>query len=56
VIHYLPEDLPPDARDLALRGRIDGIEQRRKRVAQVEAAPTAVADVEYALEFFLERA
>jgi hypothetical protein len=56
VIDHLPEDLRLDARDLALRRRVDRIEQRRKRVAQAKAAATAVADVEYALELLLERA
>ena len=34
---------------------IDRIKQGRKRVAQVETAPAALADVENALKFFLER-
>jgi hypothetical protein len=56
VIHDLPEHLPLDAADLALRRRVDRIEQCRKCVTQVEAAAAAVADLEYALEFLFERA
>ena len=42
--------------DLAARRRVDGVEQRRERVAEAEAAATAVADVEDARELGIERA
>src|SRR5205823_9923889 len=56
VIHDLPEHPPLDARDFALRGSVHRVEQRGKGVAQAEAAAAAVADVEHAREFALERA
>jgi hypothetical protein len=55
VIDDVPEDFLVDSVHLTGRGLIDRIEQRRKRVAQAEATATAVADVEHALEFLLER-
>ena len=56
MIHDLPEHLPVHAGNFAVRGGIHGVEQRRKGVAQAEAAAATVADVEHALEFRLERA
>ena len=46
VVDDVPVDLLVDAVDFAGRRFIDGIEQRRERVAQTEAAAAAVADVE----------
>src|SRR5690242_18238866 len=44
-----------DAIEFAGGRSIDRVEQRRERIAKTEAAPTAVTDVEYTLEFFEER-
>ncbi len=55
VIHDLPVNLLVHAIELARRRSVDRIEQRGKRIAQAEAAATAVADVEDALQLFLER-
>ncbi len=54
VIYDFPVDLLVDPIDLARGGRVDGIKQCRKGVAQAEATTAAVADVEDALELFLE--
>ena len=40
---------------LAARRRVHGVEQRREGVAEAEAAPAAVADVEDARELLVER-
>jgi hypothetical protein len=54
------DDFPVDALihrgHLAGIGGVDRVEQRREGVAEAEAAATAVADVEDALELLLERA
>ncbi len=55
VIDDLPENLPLEAVDFAAGRGIDGLEQRRKGIAQTEAAPTAVADVENPRELLFER-
>src|SRR3954470_17458040 len=55
VIDDVPVDLLVDTIEFECRRRIDGVEQGRERIAQAEAAATAVTDVEDALEFFLER-
>ncbi len=49
LVDHLPVVLPGDAVDLHRLGGVHQVEQRRKRGAQVHAAPAAVADVEYAL-------
>ena len=51
VIDDLPVDLAIDAVELAARGGVYGIEQRRKGVAEAETAPAAMADVKDAAEF-----
>src|SRR5207253_7991614 len=48
--------LPIYAVDFHRRRVVDEIEQRGECVAQADAAPAAVADVENALEFLLEHA
>ena len=55
VIDDVPVDLLVDAIELERRARVDRVEQCREGIAQAEAAATAMADVEDALEFFLER-
>ena len=44
-----------DAVDFHRRGLVDEIEQRRECVAQADAAPAAVADVEDAVQFLVDR-
>ncbi len=51
MIHDLPVHLARDAVDFTGIGFVHGIEQRREGMAQAEAAPTSVADVEHPLEF-----
>ncbi len=55
MIHDFPVHALIDAVDLAGARGVDRVEQRRKCLAQAEAAATTVADVEHALEFLLER-
>jgi hypothetical protein len=52
VIDDVPVDPLVHALDFAARRSVDGVEQRRERVAQAEAAPATVADVENALQLF----
>ena len=54
VVDDLGEVLPVDAVELSGLGLVDEVEQRRKGVAEVEAAAAAVADVEDPLELLLE--
>src|SRR5579872_2609373 len=55
VVHHFPVDLAIDTIELhGLRG-VDRIEQCWKRVAEAEAAPAAVADLEHALELASDR-
>jgi hypothetical protein len=56
VIDDFPEDTLIDRGHLAGIGGVDRVEQRWEGVAEAEAAATAVADVEDALELLLERA
>src|SRR3954449_6672049 len=56
VVDDVPMDLLVDAIELERGARIDRIEQGGERMAEAEAAPTSVADVEHPLELFLERA
>ena len=44
-----------DALHLTDIGRVDQVEQAREGIAEIEAAPTAVTDVEDALHLLLER-
>src|SRR5690606_18098125 len=55
VIDDVPVDLLVDGLDLTRARLVHRIEQRGKRVAQVEAAATAVTDIEDALELLEER-
>jgi hypothetical protein len=55
VLDDLPVRLLRHLVHLAARRGVDGVEQRRERVAEAEAAAAAVADVEHALELFVER-
>src|SRR6185437_13764427 len=55
VVDHLPVDTLVDAVDLQGRRGIDGVEQRRKGIAQVEAATAAVTDLEDPRELLLER-
>src|SRR6266700_1007386 len=50
LVHDLPELRLLHAVDFESRARVHEIEERRKRRAQVDAAPAAVTDAEYALE------
>ena len=45
MIDDVPEDLAIRGVEFARRRCVDGVEQRRKRIAQREAASTAVTDV-----------
>lgn len=51
MIDDVPVNLFRYAVDLHRIGLVDRIEQGGKRIAQIETASTAVADVEHALEF-----
>ena len=55
VIDDVPEDLAVERGDFPGVGCVDPIEERRKCVAEAEAAATAVTDVEYPLELTGER-
>ncbi len=55
VIDHVPVDLLVDAIELQRFTRVDRVKKCREGIAQREATATAVADVEDALEFFLER-
>jgi len=55
MVDHLPIGLFIDAVELPGLRLVDQLEQRRKGVAQIEAAPAAVANIEYPLEFLLER-
>ncbi len=55
MIHDLPVGALIHTVDLTAGGRIDGVKQRRERLAQAEATPTAVTDIEHTLEFLLKR-
>src|SRR5262245_34206725 len=55
VVDHVPVDLLVDAIELQRLRRIDRVEQGREGIAQREATAAAVADVEDAFEFFLER-
>src|ERR1043165_719911 len=54
VIDDVPVDLLVDAVELERLARVDRVEQGREGIAQAEAAPAPVTDVEHALEFLLE--
>src|SRR5689334_24136978 len=56
VIDDVPVNLLVDAVELEGFGFVDGVEQRRERIAEAEAAATAMTDVEDAFELLLERA
>jgi hypothetical protein len=55
VIDDVPVNRLGNRIELHTLGLVDGIEQRRERMTQVEATPTPVANIEYALELFEER-
>ena len=55
VVHDIPVSLLVDGVELAGGRFVDGVEQGGERVAEREAAAAAVADVEHALQFFVER-
>ena len=55
VVDDLPVHLARHAVEFAGGRLVDRIEQRRKRVAQTEAATAAVADIEDAFEFRIQR-
>src|SRR5262245_15768298 len=55
VVDHVPVHLLVDPIELESFTRVDGVEERGEGVAKTEAAPASVADVEDALEFFLER-
>src|SRR5262249_11838450 len=50
LVHHLPEVLLGHTVDLQRRARVDEVEQRRKRGAEIDAAPAAVTYAEDALE------
>src|SRR5690606_3738352 len=55
VVDDLPVRLARYRIDLARVGLVDRVEQRRERVAQAEAAPAAMADIEDPLHLGIER-
>src|SRR5690606_19874039 len=55
VIDHIPVDLLVDGIELSGRRFVDRIEERREGVAKAEAAPTAVTDIEDALELLEQR-
>jgi hypothetical protein len=55
MVNNLPISFLIDAGELPGLRVVDQLEQRRKGVAQIEAAAAAVADIENPLEFLLER-
>src|SRR5687768_9759541 len=55
VIHDVPVHLLVDAIELERVARVDRIEQRGEGIAEAEAAPASMADVEDTRELALER-
>jgi hypothetical protein len=55
VIDYLPIVLLVHGIEVAGLRLVDQIEQRRKGVAEIEAASAAVADLEHPFELLIER-
>jgi len=55
VLYHLPVDAFVHAIELERRRGVDGIEQDRERLAQAEAAPATMADVEHPLQLGIER-
>ena len=55
MVDNLPEDHFGDSVDFTAGGFVNGVKQCRKRMTEIEAAATAVAYIEDALEFLLER-
>jgi hypothetical protein len=52
MIHHIPESLFGNTVQLHGVRFIHRVEQRWKGIAQIEAATTSVADIEYPLQFF----
>jgi hypothetical protein len=52
LIHDLPVGLLLDPIELTRAGSINGIEERREGITQVETAATALTNVEDTLQFF----
>ncbi len=55
LVDHSPKSLLIYAIELAGLRVVDQIEQSRKGIAQIEAAAAPVADIEYPLEFLLQR-
>ena len=55
MVNNLPEDFFGNSVDFTAGGFVHGIKQCRKCMTEIEAAATAVTDIEDALEFLLER-
>jgi hypothetical protein len=56
MIHHPSERALVDAFEFTGLRIVDQIEKRGEGIAQIEATPAPVADIEHAFEFFLERA
>ena len=55
MVHHLPTRRLRHGGDLACRSLVDVLEQDGKGIAEAETAPAAMADVEDALDFAIER-